>query len=124
LFSTETSSSNAIRSVFPSPEIGDARESRIENHQRCQSTINIVEGGNGPVFCTLGNPVEENVIIVDEARMVVRFSKTATNGPNIEELVTNSVFSINDPEAVINVNKKQSSVSLEKPRRPLLETHL
>jgi len=119
-------SNEIIRSVVPSPEIDDVRESRIENHQHHKSTINIVEGSNGSVVCTLGQPVEsmvENVIVSDETSMVVKFSKTITNRP-IEEVpvVTNSIISINDSETVNG--KKQSSVSLEKPRRHLLETHL
>jgi len=130
MFGTETSSysNNAIRSVVPSPEIGDVRECRIENHQPVyQSKIDIVEGSAGSVVCILGQPVKsviENVIISDETSvLVVKFSKTSTNGP-IEEVITNFAVSINDSEAAINVNKKKSSVSSENPRRPLLETQL
>jgi len=126
MFGTETSSSNAIRSVVPSPEIDDVIQ-RIESHQHRQTTIDIAEGIDGSTTCALGQPTEskvENVSISDEASKVAKFSKTiALIGP-AKEVVINPGYCINDSDTV-NMNKKQSSVSLEKPtRRPFLETHL
>ena len=127
MFSTETSSSNAIRSVVPSADIDDVRQ-RIETHQHYLSTIDIVEGSNGSVVCALGKPVEpniENAFISGEANVAVEFSNktTVSTGP-VKEVVFNPVCSINDSETV-DVDKYQSSVSLKKPiKRHLLETHL
>jgi len=129
MFSTESSSSNVIRSVVPSPEIGDVRQT-IENHQNHQSTMDIEEGSNiSSVLCVLGQSVEpkvENVIILDEGSILVETSKTITAiGPNTEEVVINPGNSINDSIKTANVDKKQCSVSLERnKRRPLLETRL
>jgi len=128
MFGTDTSSSNAIRSVVPIPDIDYVRQ-RIENPEHHQSTIDIVARSESSVACALGQPGEpkvENVFILDEASMVVRFSKTtALIGPDVEEVIINPVHSSIDDSVTVAVDQKQSSVSLEKPtRRPLLETHL
>ena len=125
MFGTETSSSNAIRSVVPSAEIDDVRQ-RIETQQHYQSTIDIVEGGNSSVACALGQLAEskvENEFIFQEVSMVVKFSKTTAPTKSVEEvIIIHPVYCINESEMV---DVENSSVSLEKPnRRNLLETHL
>lgn len=125
MFSTETSSSNAIRSVVISPEIDTVRQMIENHHQNHQSIkIDIVEEINiSSVVCVLSRPVDvepklENVINLDEGSMLIQSSKTTAIGPNTDEVAINPVNSIKDI-------KKQSSVSLERHNgRPLLETHL